>query len=80
MPSARNPSTSSINQGKKEEGSNHLIECTGPWMCHLDKCMGTHTNSQEFLREAFPVWILCIRGAEQSESVYHGGPGANHRG
>ena len=30
MPSARNPSTSSINQGKKEEGSNHLIECTGP--------------------------------------------------
>ena len=30
MPSARNPSTSSINQGKKEEGSNPLIECTGP--------------------------------------------------
>ena len=30
MPSARNPSTSSTNQDKKEEGSNHLIECTGP--------------------------------------------------
>ena len=30
MPSARNPSISSTNQGKKEEGSNHLIECTGP--------------------------------------------------
>ena len=30
MPSARNPSTSSTNQGKREEGSNNLIECTGP--------------------------------------------------
>ena len=29
MPSARNPSTSSTNRGKKEEGSNHLIEGAG---------------------------------------------------
>ena len=29
MPSTRNPSTSSTNQGKKEEGINHLIGCTG---------------------------------------------------